>query len=61
MFDLDNIVHIVELAGAIPILWKANRCLNRFLDNLEDYPLHRHVELNGAELIQYPKGVLEKR
>jgi hypothetical protein len=55
-FNLDVAVHLAELLMAVPVLWKANRALNRYLDERENYPPHLHV--NGK--ILFPKGLKPK-
>jgi hypothetical protein len=39
----DTLIHLGVALPVLGVLWKANRVLNRFVDNLEDHPLHRHV------------------
>lgn len=55
--DFDTIFHGAEVLAALPIAWKINRVLNRLLDQLEEFPLHRHVSIGGHEMIQYPRNV----
>jgi hypothetical protein len=46
-------LHYLLSAGVIVIMWKVNRTLNRWMDLMIEYPLHRHE--NG--LILFPKGM----
>lgn len=50
--NLDLILHAIEACAVLPIAWKVNRVLNRYLDVFKDHPPHRHI--NGK--ILYPKG-----
>ncbi len=49
----DYLIHGCELVLLLPVLWKANRFFNRFLDERENFPPHRH----GNGKIYYPKGL----
>lgn len=51
--SLDAWAHIAELIAAGPILWKANRFMNKILDERENFPPHRHINGN----ILYPRGL----
>lgn len=55
--NIDAFVHIAELILAVPVLWKANRALTRYLDERENYPPHLHV--NGK--ILFPNGLAPKK
>lgn len=54
--SLDTILHIGWTLGGLPLAWKAFTILSKLANQLEEYPLHRHVFVGGAELIEYPKG-----
>jgi len=55
--SFDNYIHATELVLGLlcsPFAWKLNRAVNKYLDERENYPPHRHIR-NGD--ILYPKGL----
>lgn len=53
MWHLDLTIGVGSLLVLLGLAWKGNRVLNRWIDLLGEYPLHKHV---GNEVF-YPKGM----
>jgi len=54
--SFDNYIHATDLVLGLlfsPFAWKLNRAINKYLDERENFPPHRHE--NG--LILFPKGL----
>lgn len=51
--NFDTLSHLGEMAVVLPLLWKGNRTLNRWMDVMKDFPPHAHS--NGT--IRYPRGM----
>lgn len=58
--SFDHYIHIAELVLGVvfsPFAWKLNRAVNKYLDERDNFPPHRHGRGSQLGEIYYPKGL----